>query len=100
MTFNRKTRTSAQRTTAARDGRPGCATVGCCPLWSASRTQVRTSPQVRDVPSPDCLASFARCVLSCEGLGAEIEDDDEGALMGFAGSMRANCCPAQLGFAG
>ena len=28
-----------------------------------------------------------------EGLGAGIEDDDEGALMGFAGSMRANCCP-------
>jgi len=51
-------------------------------------------------PSPDCLASFARCVLSCEGLGAGIEDDDEGALMGFAGSMRANCCPSQLGFAG
>lgn len=43
---------------------------------------------------------FARCVLSCEGLGAGIEDDDEGALMGFAGSMRANCCPSQLGFAG
>jgi len=38
--------------------------------------------------------------LSCEGLGAGIEDDDEGALMGFAGSMRANCCPSQLGFAG
>ena len=52
------------------------------------------------VPSPDCLASFARCVLSCEGLGAGIEDGDEGALMGFAGSMRANCCPSQLGFAG
>ena len=44
--------------------------------------------------------AFARCVLSCEGLGAGIEDDDEGALMGFAGSMRANCCPSQLGFAG
>ena len=29
-----------------------------------------------------------------------IADDDEGALIGFAGSMRANCCPAQLGFAG
>ena len=43
---------------------------------------------------------FARYVLSCEGLGAGIEDDDEGALMGFAGSMRANCCPFQLGFAG
>src|SRR5712692_9663752 len=54
----------------------------------------------RDVPSSDCLASFARCVLSCEGVGAGIEDDDEGALMGFAGSMRANCCPSQLGFAG
>src|SRR4029077_10349851 len=25
---------------------------------------------------------------------------DEGALIGFAGSMRANCCPFQLGFAG
>ncbi len=37
--------------------------------------------------------------LSCEDLGAGIEDDDEGALMGFAGSMRANCCPSQLGFA-
>jgi hypothetical protein len=33
-------------------------------------------------------------------VGAGIEDDDEGALMGFAGSMRANCCPSQLGFAG
>src|SRR4029077_10450843 len=43
---------------------------------------------------------FARCVLSCEGLGAGIEDDDEGALMGFAGSMREICCPSQLGFAG
>jgi hypothetical protein len=52
------------------------------------------------VPSPDCLASFARCVLSCVGVGAGIEDDDEGALMGFAGSMRANCFPSQLGFAG
>ena len=60
----------------------------------------RKDRHVRNVPSPGCLASFARCVLSCEGLGAGIEDDDEGALMGFAGSMRANCCPSQLGFAG
>jgi hypothetical protein len=63
-------------------------------------TEQRTSHHVGDGPSPDCLASFARCVLSCEGLGAGIEDDDEGALMGFAGSMRANSCPSQLGFAG
>jgi len=60
----------------------------------------RISRHVGKAPSPDCLPSFARCALSCGGLGAGIEDDDEGVLMGFVGSMRANCCPSQLGFAG
>jgi len=38
--------------------------------------------------------------LSAIRVSAGTAAADEGALMGFAGSMRANCCTSQLGFAG